>query len=1096
MMCKNGGEDLNKIKRILMLSLFVLLAFFSLSPVHAEEIELDRSKYEGNGMKISEIITKEFVSMTDDTSTYTLRYYLEHSGDDYAYQNVPVGLYVDNVHIATFQSKLDVHVANGKQLNGQQTITITNGVEHKVELKDLKGGSISTVNVSTKIYHPLPTYSVKYLDWNGSVLKDQTVTKYQSASAPGNPSRTGYTFTGWSGDSPSNVTSNRTIRANYNINYFTVRHLDHNGTVLKTQSVPYGSNASAPGNPSRTGYTFTGWSNNGASITANRDIKAQYNINYYTVRYLDHNNTVLKTQSVPYGSNASAPSNPSRTGHTFAGWSNNGASITGNRDIKAQYNINYYMVRYLDYNGTVLKTQSIPYSSNATPPATPSRVGHTFIGWNNNGLSITGARDIYAQYKINTYIISFHSNGGSGVSSQSITYGSKASNPSTPTRSGYGFVGWYSDSTLNNSYNFNSPVANAMTLYAKWDKFPTVSATSKAFYQGQYTTDAWMDTVRWQGLVANDAEDGNITSNIKIISDNTLINTPGTYTVKYSITDSYGSTVTTSSTIVVKFNNPPQLNLVDKRYYYQDEITLDEWQTDLVNKDVSASDIEDGDLTAKIQIMQDNVDPTLPGEYKVLYRITDKYGKTTDKISTVIIKLNNAPIIIAENKQFTEGQYTKDEWIDELRMEDIKATDIEDGTITSSIVIVRDNVDPTTPGYYQTIYKVTDRFGKSVEKEIETEIVYNNPPSISVGNKSFYEDEFTNDEWIDDVRMENLSATDDEDGNLTDEIVITKDNVDPSTSGNYEVVYSITDQLGKTTIKTIDVNVVANQAPHLQIVAENRRFIEGQYSLIDWINTLRMEDVEAFDFESKNLTDRIEIIEDKVDPNVPGIYEVTYKVTDDYGKSVSKKIKVTVEANQAPILLVTNRWFYTSDDVTTKALLAKVMAYDDQDGTITNKVELVSTTVKNGVEGDYEAIYQVSDKLGKSTTAVAHIHIVDRGGLPVDPTPPPVNDPDAIKMWNGKQGAEVSINKLLEDSDVAIDAYKGVVFGIYSAEDITYGGKIVLPSDSLVDVVRIDAEGQGSGKITHAGRYYVKELSTDNQYNLDSTLYHFDYRYQ
>ena len=120
-------------------------------------------------------------------------------------------------------------------------------------------------------------HTVTFKDWNGTVLKTQTVYHSGSATAPANPSRTGYTFTGW--DKPfTNVTSNLVVTAQYRINTYTVTFKDWNGTVLKTQSVNYGGSATAPANPSREGYTFTGWDRSFTNVTSNITVTAQYSV--------------------------------------------------------------------------------------------------------------------------------------------------------------------------------------------------------------------------------------------------------------------------------------------------------------------------------------------------------------------------------------------------------------------------------------------------------------------------------------------------------------------------------------------------------------------------------------------------------------------------------------------------------------------------------------------------------------------------------------------------------------------------------------------------------------------------------------------------
>ena len=118
-------------------------------------------------------------------------------------------------------------------------------------------------------------HTVTFKDWNGTVLKTQSVYHTGAATAPANPTRTGYTFTGWD-KAFTNVTANLVVTAQYSINTYTVTFKDWNGTVLKMQQVQYGGAATAPANPTRVGYTFTGWDKAFTNVTANLVVTAQY----------------------------------------------------------------------------------------------------------------------------------------------------------------------------------------------------------------------------------------------------------------------------------------------------------------------------------------------------------------------------------------------------------------------------------------------------------------------------------------------------------------------------------------------------------------------------------------------------------------------------------------------------------------------------------------------------------------------------------------------------------------------------------------------------------------------------------------------------
>ena len=110
---------------------------------------------------------------------------------------------------------------------------------------------------------------------------------------------------------------------------------------------------------------------------------------------------------------------------------------------------------------------------------TTVKVGHdtyTFSGWDSSKLNegkmpaenvtISGT---WTKTASDTFTVTFNSNGGSTVASQTLKYNEMATKPTDPTRSGYTFAGWYTENEkLANKYDFATPVTKDITLYAKW----------------------------------------------------------------------------------------------------------------------------------------------------------------------------------------------------------------------------------------------------------------------------------------------------------------------------------------------------------------------------------------------------------------------------------------------------------------------------------------------------------------------------------------------------------------------------------------------------------------------------------------------------
>ena len=116
----------------------------------------------------------------------------------------------------------------------------------------------------------------------------------------------------------------------------------------------------------------------------------------------------------------------------------------------------------------------------------PSRIGYTFMGWAtttqaqspNDILKIGGYETIpmrgldinlYAQWEINTYTVTFDTRGGSEIQAQTVSYGDYITDPGEPTKEGFTFYGWFLDKNL--VYEFspgNMPITSNLTLYTRW----------------------------------------------------------------------------------------------------------------------------------------------------------------------------------------------------------------------------------------------------------------------------------------------------------------------------------------------------------------------------------------------------------------------------------------------------------------------------------------------------------------------------------------------------------------------------------------------------------------------------------------------------
>ena len=118
----------------------------------------------------------------------------------------------------------------------------------------------------------------------------------------------------------------------------------------------------------------------------------------YIVTFVDHDGTVLKTEEVEEGSGATAPTSPSRDGYRFIGWDINFSNVVSNLTVTAQYKA-VYIVTFVDYDGSILKTEEVLEGNAATAPEV-NRYGYVFTGWSIDFSNVVSNITTTAQYEI------------------------------------------------------------------------------------------------------------------------------------------------------------------------------------------------------------------------------------------------------------------------------------------------------------------------------------------------------------------------------------------------------------------------------------------------------------------------------------------------------------------------------------------------------------------------------------------------------------------------------------------------------------------------------------------------------------------------
>ena len=503
-------------------------------------------------------------------------------------------------------------------------------------------------------------YTITFDTNGGSEIAPITQDYGTEITVPADPTRKGYTFKGWDKEIPETMPAeNITVKAQWEINQYTITFDTNGGSEIAPITQDYGTEITAPDNPTRKGYTFKGWDKKIPETmpAENITVKAQWGINQYTITFDTNGGSEIVPITQDYGTEITVPDNPTRKGYTFKGWDKEIPKTmpADNITVKAQWEINQYTITFDTNGGSEIAPIIQDYGTEITAPADPTRKGYTFKGWDKEIPETMPAENITvkAQWEINQYTITFDTNGGSEIAPIIQDYGTEITAPADPTRKGYTFKGW--DKEIPETM----PAEN-ITITARWKD------TEKP------TGEIIIGTNKWNEFL-NKLTFGIFFKDTQEVTINAVDNS-GVVFVSYLVTDKELSEAELNSLVFRAYEEPFSIDpngeyivyvmLVDENinitYLRSDRITLDNIQPVI-------SGIENGKTYCEAQTVivdEKYVDtvtvngtavtldadggfvlPPTNGEQKIV--VTDKAG-------------NNAEMTVTVNNGHTFGKWVSD----------------------------------------------------------------------------------------------------------------------------------------------------------------------------------------------------------------------------------------------------------------------------------------------------------------------------------------------------------------------------------------------------------------------------------------------------
>ena len=315
-------------------------------------------------------------------------------------------------------------------------------------------------------------------------------------------------------------TGDRSYTANWTQDTYEITYELNGGTATNPTSYTAESDTITLNNPTKPGYTFTGWSVTGLSDEKNttviipkgstgaRTYTANWTLDTYNISYNLNGGTAANQASYFVESGPITLNNPTKPGYTFTGWSGtdltgeNNTTVTiskgstGNREYTAHWTQDTYEITYHLNDGEAPNSQnptSYTVESEAIELNNPTKPGYTFTGWNGTGINgrdlkyviipngSTGNREYAADWTPEIYVVTLNTNGGK-INSGNVTdytYGQGATLPTDVTKSGYTFKGWYDNETFKGDpvTTISDTDTEKKKYWAKWAaiSYPSIS---------------------------------------------------------------------------------------------------------------------------------------------------------------------------------------------------------------------------------------------------------------------------------------------------------------------------------------------------------------------------------------------------------------------------------------------------------------------------------------------------------------------------------------------------------------------------------------------------------------------------------------------
>lgn len=338
---------------------------------------------------------------------------------------------------------------------------------------------------------------------DGNIYKSISINCGEAITPEPVPTKEGYTFSGWSEIPETMPAHDVTVTGSFTINKYKLTYIV-DGEEYKSYKIEFGTTITPEAEPMKEGYTFSGWSEVPETMPAHDvTVTGSFTTNKYKLIYIVDGEE-YKSYELDYGTTITPEAEPSREGYTFSGWSEIPETMPAHDvNVTGTFSINSHKLTYV-VDGEEYKSYELEYGATITPEPAPEKEGYTFSGWSEIPETMP-ARDVMVTgtFSVNKYKLTYTVD-GEEYKSYELDYGASITLEAAPTKEGYTFSGWSKipetmpahDVTVTGSFTINSYKLTYMIddkVYKETMYEYGAIITPEPQPEGDYATFEWTD---------------------------------------------------------------------------------------------------------------------------------------------------------------------------------------------------------------------------------------------------------------------------------------------------------------------------------------------------------------------------------------------------------------------------------------------------------------------------------------------------------------------------------------------------------------------------------------------------------------------------